>query len=104
MATLIWTEKAIDDLSELAEYVAISDKVAAKRLVQRVLSSVARLEQHPKSGRRLSELPLHNYREVISPPSRIVYRVEKEKVFVVRVIRQERDVRRLMLELNIKNR
>lgn len=104
MAKLIWTEKAIDDLSELAEYVAISDQVAAKRLVQRVLSSLARLEQHPESGRRLPELPLHNYREVISSPSRIVYRVEKDNVFVVRIIRQERDLRRLMIELNSKNR
>ena len=104
MAKLIWTEKAIDDLSELAEYVAISDRTAAKQLVQRVLSSVRRLEQHPESGRRLPELPLQNYREVITPPSRIVYRVEKENAFVIRVIRQERDLRRLMLGLNTHNR
>ena len=99
MAKLIWTEKAIDDLSELAEYVAISDSTAAKQLVQRVLTSVLRLEQHPESGRRLPELPLQNYREVIAPPSRVVYRVEIEKVLVLRVIRQERDLRRLMLTL-----
>ncbi|NRP95451.1 Toxin RelE2 [Marinobacterium sp. xm-g-59] len=104
MAKLIWTEKAIDDLSELAEYVAISDRAAAKQLVQRILSSVRRLEQYPESGRRLPELPLQNYREVIIPPSRIVYRIEKENVFVIRVIRQERDLRRLMLGLNTHNR
>jgi len=104
MAKIIWTEKAIDDLSELAEYVAISDRAAAKQLVQRILSSVRRLEQHPESGRRLPELPLQNYREVITPPSRIVYRIEKENVFVIRVIRQERDLRRLMLGLNTHNR
>ena len=99
MAKLIWTEKAVDDLSELAEYVAISDRAAAKQLVQRVLSSVSRLEQHPESGRRLPELPQQNYREVISPPSRIIYRIDDKNIYIVRVIRQERDLRRLMLGL-----
>jgi toxin ParE1/3/4 len=99
MAKLIWTEKAVDDLSELAEYVAISDRAAAKQLVQRVLSSVSRLEQHPESGRHLPELPQQNYREVISPPSRIIYRIDDKNIYIVRVIRQERDLRRLMLGL-----
>jgi toxin ParE1/3/4 len=103
MAKLIWTEKAVDDLSELAEYVAISDRNAAKQLVQKVLSSIRRLEQHPESGRCLPELPLQNYREVITPPSRIIYRVDNENIYVVRVIRQERDLRRLMLGL-VSNR
>ena len=103
MAKLIWTEKAVDDLSELADYVAISDRNAAKQLVQKVLSSIKRLEQHPESGRRLPELPQQNYREVITPPSRIIYRVDNENIYVVRVIRQERDLRRLMLGL-VSNR
>jgi len=97
MAKLIWTEKAVDDLSELAEYVAISDRAAAIQLVQKVLSSVSRLEQHPESGRRLPELPLQNYREVITPPSRIIYRIDDENIYIVRVIRHERELRRLML-------
>ena len=99
MAKLIWTDKAVDDLSELAEYISISDRAAAKQLVQKVLSSVSRLEQHPESGRRLPELPLQNYREVITPPSRIIYRIDDETIYIVRVIRQERDLRRLMLGL-----
>ena len=97
MAKLIWTEKAVDDLSELAEYVAISDRAAAKQLVKKVLSSVSRLEQHPESGRRLPELPLQNYKEVITPPSRIIYRIDDKNIYIVRVIRQERELRRLML-------
>ena len=68
MAEVIWTEAALSDLSEIAEYIALSKEPAAKKLVQEVFRKVERLAQFPESGRILPELEHLNYREVVSSP------------------------------------
>lgn len=44
MAELIWTEPALQDLDAIADYIALDNPLAARRLVQRVFEHVARLE------------------------------------------------------------
>lgn len=56
MARLIWTEPALLDLDEIAEYIALDDPFSASRYVQRVFDRVERLEVYPKSGKRRPEL------------------------------------------------
>lgn len=58
MARLIWTEPALADLDTIAEYVALDNPLAASRFVQKVFDKIARLEAHPKSGRRPPELQI----------------------------------------------
>lgn len=59
MAQIIWTEPALQDLNEIAEYIALDKINAAKELVQKVFSNTDRLEEHPKSGENLLRLPIH---------------------------------------------
>ena len=56
MAHLIWTEPALSDLNDIAEYIALENPVAARKLVREVFSVVERLEKHPSSGRIPIEL------------------------------------------------
>ncbi len=98
MAFLIWTEPALLDLDEVAEYIALDDPSAASRHVQKVFDRVERLEHHPQSGRRPPEMPRMPYREVVVPPCRIFYRVENDQVFILYVIRSERLLRAFLLE------
>jgi toxin ParE1/3/4 len=98
MAQIIWTEPALLDLEEIAEYIALDKVSAAKKLVQRVFLSIDRLEQFPNSGRKPPELEQSRYREVVVNPCRIFYRVDGEKVFILYAIRCERDLRNYMLE------
>ena len=62
MAQLVWTEPALLDLDEIAEYIVLDDPKAARELVQQVFLSVERLEEHPKSGRKPPELKKLRYR------------------------------------------
>ncbi|MDO9046896.1 MAG: type II toxin-antitoxin system RelE/ParE family toxin [Methylobacter sp.] len=62
MARIIWTEPALSDLNEIAEYIAIDKRDAARRLVKQVFTSVDRLEQFPESGRIPPELERSKYR------------------------------------------
>lgn len=98
MAQVIWTEPALSDLNEIAEYIALDNIAAAKQLVQQVFSIVERLEQHPKSGRPPPELEKNSrYREVIVGPCRVFYRVENDKVYILYVMRGERELRIYLL-------
>ncbi|TOO92486.1 plasmid stabilization protein, partial [Vibrio parahaemolyticus] len=51
MAEVIWTEPALSDLNDIAEYIALENIVAAKQLVQTIFSKVERLQTFPESGR-----------------------------------------------------
>ena len=82
MAQIIWTEPALSDLDEIAEYIALDKLSAAKHLVKKVFSSVDRLEDFPESGHIPPELENSIYREIIVDPCRIFYRCDQEKVFI----------------------
>jgi toxin ParE1/3/4 len=97
MAELIWTESALSDLNKIAEYIALENLPAAFALVKRVFSAVERLERHPASGKVPSELEGNRYRDVICGPCRIFYRHAKGRVFILYVLRSERELRNFML-------
>jgi toxin ParE1/3/4 len=98
MAEIIWTLPALDDLNEIAEYIAVSNITAAKKLTRKIFDKMSRLESHPESGKRPLELINFNYREVNVNPCRIFYKVDSDKVYILHVMRQERDLRRFLLQ------
>ncbi len=98
MAQVIWTEPALSDLDGVADYIALDNIGAARRLVQKVFSTVERLEQFPESGRFPPELERSRYREVIVGPCRVFYRSDQEKVFILYVMRGERQLRKYLID------
>jgi toxin ParE1/3/4 len=93
MARIAWTHRATADLNEIAAYIAFDDPNAALALVERIYSHVEQLERHPKSGSVPPELEGSQYRQIIEPPCRIFYRIERDTVFIVHVMRFERILR-----------
>jgi toxin ParE1/3/4 len=98
MAEIVWTQPALDDLEEIAEYIALDNLPAAQGLVQAVFDKLVRLESYPESGRIPPELKGLNYREIVLPPCRIFYKVEEERVFILHVMRQEQDLKKFLLK------
>lgn len=97
MAEVIWTEPALQDLDDLAEYIALDNPSAACNLVDDVLNKAERLADFPDSGRIPPELPNSVYREVVVPPCRVFYRKDREQVLILHVMREERELRAFML-------
>ncbi len=97
MAEVIWTEPALQELDAIAEYIALDNPAAASHLVSEVLDKTERLDDFPQSGRTPPELPNSVYREVVVPPCRIFYREDEQRVFVLYVMREERQLRAYML-------
>ena len=98
MAQIKWTEPALEDINEIAEYIALDKPGAAKRLVQNIFESVKRLKEFPDSGRVPIEISDSRYRELIVGPCRIFYRVDKDVVYVLYVMRSERMLRKFILD------
>ena len=103
MARIVWTEPAVSDLNDIAEYIALDKVRAAEQLVNKVFSVIDRLEQFPDSGRHPPEMTESEYREVIVGPCRIFYRIANEEVYIVYVMRGERKLRKFMLNERAKN-
>ena len=97
MAQIIWTEPALLDLDVIAEYIALDKPSAANHFIQNVFSTVDRLEQFPESGRKPPEFKKSRYREIIVDPCRVFYRIEKEKIYILYVMRSERQLRKYLL-------
>ncbi len=97
MAQIIWTEPALQDLNEIAEYIALDKPSAASKLVKKIFTVTERLEEFPKSGRKPPELNDSRYLEVIVNPCRIFYRIEKTKVYILYVMRSERKLKNYLL-------
>lgn len=98
MAEVIWTDPALDQLEEIAEYIAVDKPGAASRLVKAIFTSVERLEQFPMSGHVPPELPDSIYRELYVRPCRIFYRNENHTVLILHIMREERQLRKFLLE------
>jgi len=97
MAQVIWTEPALIDLDEVAECIALDKPSAAKKLVEDIFLRVELLHQSPNSGRKPPELERLRYREVIVGPCRIFYRFTNKKVYILYVMRSERELRNYIL-------
>ena len=97
MAQIKWTEPALEDLNEIAEYIALDKISAAKKLVANVFNSVKRLKEFPLSGKVPEELEDSRYREIIVGPCRIFNRVDGDLVFILYVMRSKRALRNFIL-------
>lgn len=97
MAEIIWTEPALSELDEIADYIALENPQAAQELVRRVFAHVAQLADHPESGSKPRELRGWRYRQIIEPPCRIFYRIDGTQAIVLYVMRSERVLRQKRL-------
>ena len=98
MAEIVWTDPALDQLEEIADYIALDKPEAAAGLVKKIFSTVDRLGRFPDSGHVPPEIPNSIYREVFVGPCRIFYRQENGVVLIVHVMREEMQLRKFLLD------
>ena len=98
MAQIKWTEPALIDLDQIAEYIALDKPSAARNLVKEVFQFTKKLKQFPESDRKPPELADTDYRELVVGPCRVFYRIDKNTVYILYVMRSERELRKFILE------
>lgn len=97
---VLWTQTAQQDLTEIIEYIAQDSVGNALEILHKLEFKAALLLALPNRGRIVPEL-LHTgisqYRELISAPWRIIYRVESRQVLVMAVLDSRRDLQAVLL-------
>ncbi len=100
MSSIRWAFAAVEDLSDIAMYIAEDSPSAAITFVERVDAAVQQLTNQPRSGRIVPELErqsINRYREVILAPWRLFYRCDRGVVFVLAIIDGRRDIQDTLL-------
>ncbi len=97
---MLWTHTAQQDLTEIIEYIAQDSVADALANLHKLETKAALLITLPNRGRIVPEL-LHTgisqYRELVSAPWRIVYRVDNKQVLIMAVLDSRRDLQTVLL-------
>ncbi|MFH0981128.1 MAG: type II toxin-antitoxin system RelE/ParE family toxin [Planctomycetota bacterium] len=91
--SIIWSERARDDLCAIGDYIARDKPVVAEQWVSRLIAAVERAATMPFSGRVAPEFGRAEIREILLRRYRIVYRVRAEAIEVLTVFEGRRLLR-----------
>ena len=84
-----WLRLALDDIDEIAEYIAQDNKRAAQKVVSFIYQNVKNLENHPnigKAGRVSGTRELY----ISGTPFIVPYRVIENEIQILRVLHTSR--------------
>lgn len=85
MAQINWTKKSLKDLRAINDYISLDSSFYAARFISKLISRVDQLIEFPESGRMVPEKNVHEIRELIEGNYRIFYRLQKEKITILRI-------------------
>ena len=83
---VLWTENAIDHLTNIYEYIAINSPTYARRMIDRITRRSEQIAEHALSGRKVPEFDAEDIREIIEKPYRIIYRIKPGRIDIIAVI------------------
>ena len=90
MTRIVWTLQAVEDVEAIRSYIARDSAHYAALTAERIVDSVERLKDFPRSGRVVPELEREAYREVILGTYRIVYRLQEDRAEILTVLHAAR--------------
>jgi plasmid stabilization system protein ParE len=97
---IIWAVVAENDLKEIIEYIATDSPVNALKILKRIKQKASSLYTLPERGRIVPELQdqgILQYRELIIPPRRIIYRISEMKINILSVVDGRKNVEDILL-------
>lgn len=98
---IIWANVAKNDLTEIIEYISTDSPQNALKILKKIKQEASNLYTLPERGRIVTELQdqgILQYRELIIPPWRLIYRIAERKIYVLSVIDSRRNVEDILLK------
>ena len=94
MLKVDYSPQALEDLKLLQEYIEVDQgESVAKKILTKITSDIRRLEMFPSSGVDLGkviDIPT-DYRYLFSAKNYVFYRLEPERVLIIRVLNEKSD-------------
>ncbi len=97
---IIWTNVAENDLINIIEYISVDSPQNALKILEKIRQKASSLYTLPERGRIVPELQdqgIFQYRELVIPPWRLMYRIADRKIFVMSVIDSRQNVEDVLL-------
>ena len=91
MDKIIWAPSALKDVDSIAEYIKRDSADQAALFVTRIIEMIDHLEEFPHSGRVIPEINNEHCREIIYGAYRIMYRINKEEIWITGVVHAARN-------------
>jgi addiction module RelE/StbE family toxin len=102
---VVWADIAEEDLTAIIKYIHSDNPLAAKTNLQKIKAKVSNLDSLPQRGRIVPELRqqgILQYRELVLPPWRIIYRISDSVVYVLSVIDSRQNVEDILLDRMVR--
>ncbi|MBS3918819.1 MAG: type II toxin-antitoxin system RelE/ParE family toxin [Deltaproteobacteria bacterium] len=96
-----WSDTSEKDLTDIIEYIAEDNPLNAYETFKKIKRKTFSLYTFPDRGRIVPELQdqgITQYRELVVPPWRIIYRISERKVYVLSVLDGRRNVEDILLK------
>jgi toxin ParE1/3/4 len=94
MTKVEYSPKALEDLQYINDYIIANwGQNIAQRMLKKITANIRRLEQYPVSGVELGKLidVQTDYRYIFLEQNYVFYRIEYDKVQIVRVLNEQQD-------------
>ncbi len=90
MVEIRWTDQAIEDIENIAQFIAQDSPRYAKIQAQRFFTGVDILKTQPKLGRMVPEIEEDQLRELIQGNYRIIYKIVNANLVDILTIHHSR--------------
>jgi len=104
---VIWSKIAENDLKNIIEYIAVDSPSNALKIYKKLKQNASSLYTFPDRGRIVPELRDHGilqYRELVIPPWRILYRISEKYVYVLSVLDSRQNIEDILLNRLIRSK
>ncbi len=92
MVKIIWTDNALRDLEDIAEFIEKDSPHHAKITIKDLHSNTKILQDQPKLGRKVPEVGSENFRELIRGNYRIIYKLSADSIHILTIHHSSRDL------------
>jgi len=100
-----WTSNAKEDLLNIVDYIKKDSLSAARKVYGQIKEKAHSSNFFPLKGRVVPELQQEGitlYRELISSPWRIIYKVGNDTVYIMAILDSRQNVEELLLQKLLK--
>jgi len=96
-----WTSNAKEDLLNIVDYIKKDSLSSARKVYEKIKEKAQSINSFPLRGRVVPELQKEGitiYRELIVEPWRIMYKIEKDTVYIMAIFDSRQNIEELLLQ------